>query len=85
MRVARKWVGERCSFCGKTQDKVRRLVAGPGVFICDECIALCNEIVNVHPPAHPGAAQTWTRVKTTGRRRGWFWRLFRTAPLQPEI
>ena len=34
-----------CSFCGKEQDAVRRLVAGPGVFICDECIELCNEII----------------------------------------
>ena len=35
----------RCSFCGKTQDQVRKLVAGPGVYICDECIELCNEII----------------------------------------
>lgn len=35
----------KCSFCGKTQDQVRKLVAGPGVYICDECIDLCNEIV----------------------------------------
>ena len=34
-----------CSFCGKEQDAVRRLVAGPGVYICDECIELCNEII----------------------------------------
>ena len=35
----------RCSFCGKSQDQVRRLVAGPGAYICNECIALCQEIV----------------------------------------
>lgn len=35
----------KCSFCGKTQDQVKKLVAGPGVYICDECIELCNEIV----------------------------------------
>ncbi|MCI6611023.1 MULTISPECIES: ATP-dependent Clp protease ATP-binding subunit ClpX [Selenomonadaceae] len=35
----------KCSFCGKTQDQVRKLVAGPGVYICDECIELCNEII----------------------------------------
>ncbi len=35
----------KCSFCGKTQDQVRRLVAGPGVYICDECIALCEDII----------------------------------------
>jgi ATP-dependent Clp protease ATP-binding subunit ClpX len=34
-----------CSFCGKSQDQVRRLVAGPNVYICDECIELCNEIL----------------------------------------
>lgn len=35
----------KCSFCGKSQDQVRRLVAGPGVYICDECIALCEDIL----------------------------------------
>ncbi|WP_203361583.1 ATP-dependent protease ATP-binding subunit ClpX [Bacillus sp. REN10] len=35
----------KCSFCGKTQDQVRKLVAGPGVYICDECLELCSEIV----------------------------------------
>ncbi len=35
----------RCSFCGKTQDQVRRLVAGPNVFICNECVMLCHDII----------------------------------------
>jgi ATP-dependent Clp protease ATP-binding subunit ClpX len=35
----------RCSFCGKAQDQVKRLIAGPGVYICDECIDLCQEII----------------------------------------
>ena len=35
----------KCSFCGKPQDQVRRIVAGPGVYICDECVSLCQEIV----------------------------------------
>lgn len=35
----------KCSFCGKTQEQVRRLVAGPGVYICNECIELCKEII----------------------------------------
>lgn len=35
----------KCSFCGKPQDQVRRLVAGPGVYICDECIELCQDII----------------------------------------
>ncbi|MCB1159017.1 MAG: ATP-dependent Clp protease ATP-binding subunit ClpX [Leptospiraceae bacterium] len=38
-----------CSFCGKEQDQVKRLVAGPGVYICDECISLCNEIISEEP------------------------------------
>jgi ATP-dependent Clp protease ATP-binding subunit ClpX len=38
----RSW---RCSFCGKGKDKVRRLVAGPGVFICDQCVQLCSEVL----------------------------------------
>ncbi len=37
--------GLRCSFCGKSQEEVRKLIAGPDVYICDECIALCNEIL----------------------------------------
>ena len=36
----------KCTFCGKTQDEVRRLVAGPGVYICDECVELCREIID---------------------------------------
>lgn len=35
----------KCSFCGKSQDEVRKLIAGPGVFICDECVSLCNSII----------------------------------------
>ena len=35
----------KCSFCGKTQEQVKKLIAGPGVYICDECIELCNEII----------------------------------------
>lgn len=35
----------KCSFCGKSQDEVKKLIAGPGVFICDECVSLCNSII----------------------------------------
>jgi len=35
----------RCSFCGKTQEQVKKLVAGPGVYICDECVSLCSDII----------------------------------------
>lgn len=49
----------KCSFCGKVQDQVRRLIAGPGVYICDECIELCNEIIEeevVGSPREPEIA-----------------------------
>ena len=36
----------RCSFCGKTRDQVRKLIAGPTVYICDECVGLCNDIIS---------------------------------------
>ena len=35
----------RCSFCGKSQDEVKKLIAGPTVYICDECVELCNDII----------------------------------------
>ena len=35
----------KCSFCGKTQDIAERIIAGPGVYICDECIKVCNNIL----------------------------------------
>ena len=35
----------RCTFCGKSQKEVKKLIAGPGVYICDECIELCNDII----------------------------------------
>ena len=34
-----------CSFCGKSQHEVRKLIAGPSVFICDDCVELCNDII----------------------------------------
>ncbi|MCI8285630.1 MAG: ATP-dependent Clp protease ATP-binding subunit ClpX [Firmicutes bacterium] len=47
----------KCSFCGKTHDQVRRLVAGPGVYICDECIALCEDIIREEFAADERAMQ----------------------------
>ena len=35
-----------CSFCGKSQHEVRKLIAGPSVYVCDECVSLCNDIIN---------------------------------------
>ncbi|RDE24242.1 ATP-dependent Clp protease ATP-binding subunit ClpX [Motiliproteus coralliicola] len=46
-----------CSFCGKSQDEVRKLIAGPSVFICDECVDLCNDIIS-EEVQEPGAEET---------------------------
>jgi len=40
-----KPVGDTCSFCGKSASEVKKLVAGPAVFICNECVTLCNQII----------------------------------------
>ena len=42
----------KCSFCGKSQEQVTKLIAGPGVYICDECVELCNEILEEEPAEH---------------------------------
>jgi ATP-dependent Clp protease ATP-binding subunit ClpX len=47
-----------CSFCGKSQHEVRKLIAGPSVFICDECVDLCNDIIREE-------MQDATRASTT--------------------
>ncbi|MEF7614109.1 ATP-dependent Clp protease ATP-binding subunit ClpX [Aquincola sp. MAHUQ-54] len=47
-----------CSFCGKSQHEVKKLIAGPSVFICDECIELCNDIIRDEVPADGAAAKT---------------------------
>lgn len=58
--------GVDCSFCGKSQADVARLVAGPGVYICNECIDLCSRIV-AEELAHK--AETFGRARSGGRRR----------------
>ncbi len=68
----------KCSFCGKSQEQVRKLIAGPGVYICDECVELCNEILDEElfdgsaappatPPARPQSAPPPQRRQRTGR------------------
>ncbi|MFM9018838.1 MAG: ATP-dependent Clp protease ATP-binding subunit ClpX [Actinomycetota bacterium] len=49
-----------CSFCGKSQRQVKKLIAGPGVYICDECIDLCNEIIDEEAVAGPTAIESET-------------------------
>jgi ATP-dependent Clp protease ATP-binding subunit ClpX len=48
----------KCSFCGKTQEQVRKLIAAPGVYICDECVDLCNEILDEELYDHQRNAET---------------------------
>ena len=47
-----------CSFCGKSQHEVKKLIAGPSVFICDECIELCNDIIRDEAPAETAGAKS---------------------------
>jgi ATP-dependent Clp protease ATP-binding subunit ClpX len=56
--------GFRCSFCDKSQHDVLRLVAGPGVYICDECVGLCNQVI-ASQPGPKGARGTATRRTTS--------------------
>src|SRR6185295_4733610 len=47
-----------CSFCGKSQNDVRKLIAGPGVYVCNECIDICNEIINDDEQSESSAVRT---------------------------
>lgn len=42
-----------CSFCGRPEQIVRKLIAGPGVYICDECVEICVETIRQNPPLEP--------------------------------
>jgi hypothetical protein len=75
----------RCSFCGKAQTEVKTLVSGPGVFICDECVQLCQEIIakevatavstQTVPGLLPDNAATETLLKTLAGYNGAFERV----------
>ena len=59
-----------CAFCRKSQHDVKKLIAGPGVFICDECVALCQGIIAESPdpkPGDPPAKVTWGESFPTDR------------------
>ena len=56
-----------CSFCGKSQHEVRKLIAGPSVFICDECIELCNDIIREETPGR--ARHQGRQVRPAGAAR----------------
>jgi ATP-dependent Clp protease ATP-binding subunit ClpX len=51
-----------CSFCGKSQKEVKKLIAGPGVYICDECIELCNDIIAEERDRDEGANKSLLKV-----------------------
>jgi len=73
-----------CSFCGKGKDQVRKLVAGPGVYICDGCIQLCNEVLakDDEPRGQQPADTSQTpRRESAARPRNWLRNIFRiTVP-----
>ena len=79
----------RCSFCGKGRDDVRKLVAGPGVYICDRCVQLCNEILDrdsgLGPSPGPGLRTgrlAGVRARL-GQRAGRWLRLWQPARFAP--
>ncbi|MDV2991594.1 MAG: ATP-dependent Clp protease ATP-binding subunit ClpX [Chroococcidiopsis sp. SAG 2025] len=59
----------KCSFCGKSQEQVRKLIAGPGVYICDECVDLCNEILDEELLDSTAAAPQQPRPEPPPKRR----------------
>jgi ATP-dependent protease Clp ATPase subunit len=72
----------RCSFCGKSQTEVKTLVAGPGVFICNECVELCQPVISKQAAAQaasdsllPGNAPTEKLLKTLAGYNGAFERV----------
>lgn len=65
-----------CSFCGKSQHEVRKLIAGPSVYICDECVDLCNDIIReeikeVAPHRERSALPTPHEIRHHGRLCYW--------------
>ncbi|AFZ36056.1 ATP-dependent Clp protease ATP-binding subunit clpX [Stanieria cyanosphaera PCC 7437] len=78
----------KCSFCGKSQEQVRKLIAGPGVYICDECVELCNEILDEElieegMPMSPAAPRPDTKTPKKRERVGGI--AFRDIPKPREI
>ena len=61
----------KCSFCGKSQEQVRKLIAGPGVYICDECVELCNEILDdeLIEPSETRAERVSAKDNEKGKRQ----------------
>ena len=62
----------RCSFCGKSEHHVQKLIAGPAVFICDECVNICVDVLRENGPEGPAPVQ---KRRLGDRVRDWFGRL----------
>ena len=58
-----------CSFCGKSQKEVKKLIAGPTVYICDECIGLCNDIIAEEIEKESEQLTAWRRFPSRPRSR----------------
>lgn len=58
MAITKEQATASCSFCMKSDTEVAKLVAGPGVFICDECVALCAQVIG-DPPPMPAGMVSW--------------------------
>jgi ATP-dependent Clp protease ATP-binding subunit ClpX len=71
----------RCSFCGRPEDQVKRLIAGQGAFICDECVALCNDVLTADDPPSPGSGEKAqaTRTRSWLRRKA-LWTGYEPVP-----
>jgi hypothetical protein len=61
----------RCSFCKKADTEVAKLVAGPGVRICDECVAIASRLMDAPPDGRPAPEQRSLRRRIAGRIRRW--------------
>lgn len=94
-RQERRRRDARCSFCGRGQDQVKKLVAGPGVYICNSCIELCNEVLAEDARVRGGGPKMEDGGPEGGAskspppsrrwritRRGWFRTLFRSSAAQ---
>lgn len=76
----------KCSFCGKSQEQVRKLIAGPGVYICDECIDLCNEILDEELVDGQGSGSSGGRhAPETGRSKAPAKKTSKPAPTLAEV
>ena len=75
----------KCSFCGKSQEQVRKLIAGPGVYICDECIDLCNEILDEELVDGQGSGGGGRHAPDTSRSKAPTKKTAKPAPTLAEV